>query len=228
MASCVVLEEQIEIPLGISSLLDFQTWSRGGDFPQTGRIDYVDGRIEVDMSPEELYSHGTVKAKLCAVLQQLVDEEDLGELFVDRTRVSHAGANLSAEPDLVFVSWASLETGRVRPVPKIGSGEDRYIELEGAPDLVVEIASDSSLAKDTRRLPQRYFAAGVAEFWFIDARGKPLVFQIHCRGARRFEPVPADADGLQRSQLFARSFRLERRKNRMNHWRYQLHIASDR
>src|SRR3990172_3727392 len=170
MASCVVFEERVEVPMPISSLGDFRTWSHSANFPQTGRIDYVDGRIEVDMSPEDLYSHGTLKAKLCAVLQRIVDDDDIGELFVDRTRVVNLAANLSVEPDLVFVSWQSLETGKVRPVPRGTGGEERYIELEGSPDLVVEIVSDSSVLKDTRRLPSLYYRAGVAEFWLIDAR----------------------------------------------------------
>ncbi len=50
----------------------------------------------------------------------------------------------------------------VAAVADVEDGHDagRYVELEGAPDLVVEIVSDSSVAKDTQRLPPRYAAAG--------------------------------------------------------------------
>jgi Uma2 family endonuclease len=53
-------------------------------------------------------------------------------------------------------------------VPKAGAEPGRYIDVEGPPDLIVEIVSDTSVAKDTRRLPEAYFRAGVAEFWLAD------------------------------------------------------------
>ena len=68
-------------------------------------------------------------------------------------------------------------------------------------------------------------SAGVVEFWLIDARGEHLQFQIHRRGARRFEPVASGRDGGQRSALFGKRFRLERQRNRMGHWRYQLYAS---
>ena len=36
---------------------------------------------------------------------------------------------MSVEPDLVFVSDASLDEGRVRLVPKVGGAADRYAEM---------------------------------------------------------------------------------------------------
>ena len=43
-------------------------------------------------------------------------------------------------------------------------------QVEGAADLVVEILGDSSVGKDTHRLPEAYAQAGVGELWLIDAR----------------------------------------------------------
>jgi len=45
--------------------------------------------------------------------------------------------------------------------------------------MVVELVGDASVGKDRRRLPPAYFAAGVTEFWLIDARGPELEFVIH-------------------------------------------------
>jgi hypothetical protein len=50
MAS-VLLEDQCLIPGQISSLADFRRWSLSGDFPASGRIDWVASQIEVDTSP---------------------------------------------------------------------------------------------------------------------------------------------------------------------------------
>ena len=52
MATIVNFDNPFEMPLSLQSLEDFRRWSHSGQFPETGRIDYVDGRIEVDMSPE--------------------------------------------------------------------------------------------------------------------------------------------------------------------------------
>ena len=54
------------------------------------------------------------------------------------------------------------------------------MELEG-PDLVVEIVSDSSVTKDTQRLPLSYWQAGVTEYWLVDVGGERLSFQIYSR-----------------------------------------------
>ncbi len=76
--------------------------------------------------------------------------------------------------------------------------------------------------KDEQRLPWAYFNAGVREFWLIDARKQPLVFQIYRRGKAAFLPVKADEDGYQRSAVFGCSYRLMRRKDTRGLWVYRL------
>jgi Uma2 family endonuclease len=114
---------------------------------------------------------------------------------------------------VVFVSEASLNLGRVRLIPRAGGGPDRFLELEGSPDLIVEIVSDSSVVKDTQRLPQAYYAAGVAEFWLLDARASDLLFRIHRRGATAYEPADRDPEGYQYSTVLAAWYRLDRSRN---------------
>jgi Uma2 family endonuclease len=115
-----------------------------------------------------------------------------------------------------------LSSGRVRLVPKATGEAERYIEIEGPPNVVVEIVSDSSVRKDTRRLPVSYWEAGVEEYWLADARGKQLMFQIYRRGTDGYEPVAADAEGFQTSAVFQRQFRLDRQRDRHGRWAYDL------
>jgi Uma2 family endonuclease len=96
------------------------------------------------------------------------------------------------------------------------------VEVEGPPDLIVEIVSDSSAAKDTERLPAAYWRAGVREFWLADARGATLVFQIHRPGPSAYEPVEPDADGYQYSPVLAHRLRLTRNRNARGRWTYDL------
>lgn len=222
MAGSILFEEQIEVPMGLHSLAEFRRWATSDEFPERGRIDYIAGRIEVDLSPEDLYTHGTVKTKLVMVLGARVESLGTGDLFSDRTRVSCPHADLSAEPDIVFVSEEGLESGRVKLVPKASGEPDRYIEFEGAPDLVVEILSDSSVKKDTERLPPACFAAGVIEYWLVDARRETLEFIIHRRGLEGYEPADVDAEGYQHSSVMGCWYRLDRFRNPRGRLKYDL------
>ena len=222
MATTVVFEGQVEIPLDLRSLADFRRWALSDDFPERGRVDYIAGRIEVDMSPEDFFCHGTLKMEIAAVLHRLVKQGNLGHLVSDRTRISSVEADASAEPDVVFLSHETLASGRARLVPKAGGELGRYVEVEGAPDLIVEIVSDSSVTKDTQRLPEAYHGAGVREFWLADARKEPLVFRIHRPGASAFEPVDPDADGFQPSAVFGCAFRLDGNRDAQGNWAFDL------
>ena len=218
MAS-IIFQEQLEVPGDIGSLADFRRWAASDSFPDQGRIDYVSGCIEVDMQPMPLYSHGGVRVEVASVLAQLVKQGDLGEVYFGRTRISSVPADLSAEPDIIFLSHDSIDSASVQFVEKVNRADDA-IEIEGGPDLVVEIVSDSSVSKDTKRLPAAYFSAGVREFWLIDARSDDLAFCIHRRGSSAFEPV--DVDEYQQSDVFSRRFRLTRKRNRRGRWAYEL------
>ena len=129
---------------------------------------------------------------------------------------------LKVEPDVVFLSHESLRTGRVRLVPKSGAEPGRYIEVEGPPDLIVEVVSDASVTKDTHHLPQAYFRAGVLEYWLADARAGQVLFRIHHRGRAGFEPATPDPDGFQPSPLFACRFRLDGSRDQRGHWAFDL------
>jgi Uma2 family endonuclease len=220
MATTLVIEDQLEIPLALHSLADFRRWAASDAFPERGRIDYLAGRIEVDMSPEDLFCHGTLKGEIHGALHQIVKSQDLGYLFIDRARISSVEADLSAEPDIVLVRYATLASGRV--IAKASGKPDRYIEMEGTPDLVVEIVSDSSVGKDTKRLPKAYFKAGVPELWLADARRQPLVFRIHERGRSRYRAVKPDPDGFHFSAVLGCHFRLESRRDAQGHQVFDL------
>jgi Uma2 family endonuclease len=174
------------------------------------------------MSPEDLFTHSTLKMEIGRVLATIAKASSLGFVVGDRTRVSSLEGGLSVEPDLVFVSYEAIQQRRVRLVPKASQEAGRYVEIEGAPDLVVEVVSDSSTTKDTRRLPPAYYRAGIRELWLIDARREQLLFQIHHHGSAGFDPVPADADGFQASLAFGRGFRLLRHRGHLGQWMYDL------
>ena len=77
------------------------------------------------------------------------------------------------------------------------------------------------MRKDTQRLPAAYHAAGVREFWLIDARGPEVRFTIHRREASGYMPT-VSADGTCRSDLFDCNFTLVRSRNANGRFVYDL------
>jgi Uma2 family endonuclease len=209
-------EESVHIPRQATrDLAGFRAWAVSPDFPENGRIDFLAGDLEVDMSPEDLHPHGAVKSELATALHQMV--ADTGEVYVSRARISSPQADFSVEPDVVVVFWETLDSGRLRYIP-----EANPIEMEGAPDLVVEIVSDSSEHKDLVLLPLLYAAARIPELWLVDARKKAIRFEIRSLGPDGYETVEPDAEGWRPSPRLGRRFRLVRQEVRPGRWIYRL------
>jgi Uma2 family endonuclease len=162
-----------------------------------------------------------LKGELYRVLSNRVKRRGSGLLLVDRSRLCHDDAGLSAEPDVLFVSHDTLNKGRARLVP-MANDEEEFIEINGSADLVVEVVSTHSVRKDTVLLPETYYASGVTEFWLVDARGDELVFQIQRRGKQGFVPMQCDKHGFQFSAVMNCAYRLERQRNQYGHWTYDL------
>jgi len=221
-AFAVSSEESFHIPAAAFGFEGFRRWAQTDAFPESGRIDYLAGDVDVDMSPEEISTHSLVKSAFALGLGTLIAERELGYLFIDRTRVSVPAAQLSVEPDLLVVFQESLREGRVRLLSWSTRNPERLTEIEGPVDLVVEVVSDSSVQKDTKRLPPLYAQAGVPELWIADARGKALRFDIHALEGGAYVRIPPDAAGWTRSPKLGVSFRLVRRRDPFTGWAYRL------
>jgi Uma2 family endonuclease len=217
----VIIEDRLRIPAAAHTLAGFRAWLESGCFQEGGRIDFLAGDIEVEVSPAELLTHGAVQAALAARLHALFFERDLGEVFAGRTRFTSRAAGLSAEPDVVGVFWESLEEGRVRYSAAADEAPERSAEIDGPPDLIVEILSDGSAGRDTERLPRLYALAGVRELWLVDARSPQLRFEIHALQGAAYLPVPPDPQGWLRSEQLGRSVRLTRQSGGGT-WKYLL------
>lgn len=222
MASIFLAEEQLEIPLEIGTLPEFRRWALSPEFPEKGRIDFIDGTIEVDMSPENVFFHGTIKVRLVVEIQTRVDELQLGHVLSDCSRVSNEAANLSAKPDILVIAQDAIDSGRVRLVPAASGDPDSFVEIEGAPDLVVEIVSDGSEHKDTKRLLDAYYRAGIREYWIVDVRDDELDLQVLRSGKGQFEPSERDANGYQLSGVLQCRYKLQRKRGIGGFWQFSL------
>ena len=128
----VLVEDQCLIPGDLATLAAFRRWAVSDAFPQAGRIDWVASHIEVDTSPEGIFTHGTLKTALVGRLWPLAQDRGI-HLFTGETRVSSVAGDLSVEPDVVAVSDAAIDAGRVRLVLASGGRPDRFVELKAPP-----------------------------------------------------------------------------------------------
>lgn len=211
----------LDVPVEPFTFDRFRSWTLSDSFPEKGRIDYLGSRVDVDMSPESLYTHGNVKTEVASVLKAWAKRDDSGEVFSDQTRVVEPEVGLSSNPDVLFLSDEAVESGRVVLTPKAERPNDA-VEIVGPPDLVVEIVSDSSVSKDTRDLYSLYFDAGVREYWLIDARGAEISFRLLTRGPSGWREAIPDSEGFRLSLVLRRQYRLVRKAGRRGEWRYDL------
>ena len=135
--------------------------------PDDERYELLDG--ELVMSPSPNRAHQRIDAKLGWRLAQFVEERDLGEVFSAPFDVVLSDTNV-VQPDLLFVSK-----------------EQAYIVTEdnirGAPDLVVEIISPSTIERDRSLKRALYARYGVREYWLVDPDTRTVTVLLLDEGA---------------------------------------------
>ncbi len=219
--STIVIADQVRIPSWVNDLESFRRWARSDDYPERGWVSFLDGEIWVDTSMEQLFTHNQVKTEFTVVLGSLMKREELGYYFSDRVLLSNEQANLSTEPDGTFCSFAALEAKRIRLLEGVEQG---YVEIEGAPDMVLEVVSAYSVRKDTKILRHLYGRAGIPEYWLVDARKSSLQFDI-LRWTERGYLAGRRRHGWLKSKVFGRSFLLETKPDRLGHPQFFLRMA---
>lgn len=221
VVSTILLDdEEVRIPGWVRDLESFRRWYYLDEFPESGRICYLNGEVWVDMSREQAFSHNLLKTQFAAVLTLLLQSLRLGIFFGDGMRVTNPAADLSCRPDGVFVAHKSFRSGKVRLVE---ASEEGFIELEGAPDMALEVVSPSTVHKDTVRLRDLYWKAGIQEYWIADARGERLLFDILQHGSKGYTVTRKQA-GWVKSAVFGKSFRLMRRTGELGNPEYTLSV----
>lgn len=215
----------IDIPASAHTMQGFRDWTYSEEFPQQGRISFIRGRLILDMSPERYETHVKVKAVITRVLANLVVERDLGDFYPDGGRLINDRGAVSNEPDALFASWATLESGRLAPPADRPGG--KHVDLVGTPDWVCEVVSDSSEEKDRISLRHSYHEAGIPEYWLVDARdeGEEIDFELLVRHPAAYEHAE-QVKGWQFSPVFARWFKFTRQLDRLGRWKYDLKMVT--
>jgi len=201
--SAIVIGNDVRIPEWVKDFDSFRRWTRSEDFPEYGRIVFLGDHIWVD--PEmERDEHNQAKSEMVMVVGGMTRAKRLGRYYNDGMRVVHPEISLSHEPDGAFVSKKALLRQRVQ----LPDGAET-VELLGAPDMVLEVISPSSVKKDTVILPELYWKAGIQEYWLIDPRNGGCQFDIFKPGAKGYVATRRQGGWL-KSNVFGKSFRLTR------------------
>ena len=216
--STTLVEAAIAIPVWVVDLESFRRWADTDEFPDNGRVSYLNGGVWVDMSKEQVFSDNQVKQEYSRTLGNLAKGQSLGRYYPDGLRLSNIPADISNQADGTFVSRKSLQSGRARLVRGARGG---YVELEGSPDMLLEVVSQSSVQKDMKLLKELYWEAGVTEYWLVDARRDPLVFVIQRHTPEGYVPVRKQA-AWQKSAVFGKSFKLAVQQDELGHPEYTL------
>ena len=216
--STAALAKKIVIPGWVSDFDSFCEWSRTDEFPQRGRFCFLRGGLWVDLSMETL-KHNQVKGQYAVVLGGLAESADLGQFLHDRFGLKYPEIRLATEPDGMFVSWGVLKQGRARFI-KAAKGDD-WVDLEGTPDMALEVVSDSSVEKDTVILFHSYWEAGIPEYWLVDVREDRLRFDIFRHTEDGYVAI-RPRGGWLKSGVFGKSFRLSGGLNKVGRPAYKL------
>ena len=162
--------------------------------PDDGRIvEWANGEIIKHMPPGP--AHQRTSSTLEALLKLYVKRLNLGEVFDAPFEVRLWPDGPSREPDVLFVRRERLSL----------LSDKRF---EGAPDLVVEIISPTSVTLDRVDKYLEYERAGVGEYWIIDPRPRQQQADFFVRGeAGRFVSAPVDDDGVYQATVLP-GFRL--------------------
>jgi Uma2 family endonuclease len=220
--AAVVIEDRASIPPWVDDLDTFRRWTRTEEFPEHGLFAYLQGDIWVDLTMEELLTHNRVKVAFTAALFVLLRLNPLGSFVPDRMRWTNPQVALSTEPDGLFHTWSTVQSGQLRFVEGARGG---IIELEGTPDMVLEIVSATSFNKDTVRLRELYWRAGVSEYWLVDARSDLPRFEILRHTPAAYVPVEPQ-DGWLASTVLGHAFKLTRETDPLGHPLFVVEVRS--
>ncbi|MEI9898340.1 MAG: Uma2 family endonuclease [Chthoniobacter sp.] len=127
-------------------------------FDETERYEIYNGRL-IPMAPSPNAFHQRLVSRLHLLLAGFVQTRDLGEVFVAPFDVVLAEDN-TAQPDLLFIAMENANIVKDW--------------VFGAPDLVVEILSPSSIRRDRYDKQTQYARFGVKEYWIVDPANHSL------------------------------------------------------
>lgn len=121
------------------------------------KYDVEEGVMRV--APSASSDHGSAQGGFIQALRNYLDDHPVGRAFVEVDIFLPDGGD-PLRPDVSFVSRERSAIVKQH--------------IHGTPDLVCEVLSDSTAARDLGVKAERYLKCGVAEYWIIDPRNRTV------------------------------------------------------
>ncbi len=153
--------------------------------PDDKRYELVEGEFFLVPAPN-LY-HQRILRELDAALYRYLQQHALGEIFFAPCDVVFSEINV-VQPDLIFVSRERMTILT-------------EANIQGAPDLVVEILSPSTAQRDLGIKRNLYAKFGVREYWIVDPESKTVQVLSWTEAGYRVEAIVLQA-GVHNSSVF--------------------------
>lgn len=154
--------------------------------PEGKRYQLLDG--EMILAPSPVTRHQTILRRLSRAIEDFVAENALGQVWFAPLDVVLSDHDVT-QPDILFVSNSR-------------SGIVTEANIQGAPDLVVEILSPGTAMHDRGYKQSLYGSHGVREYWLVDPDAETvevlveeaqalLLHATHLRGGSLTSPLLA-------------------------------------
>ena len=155
--------------------------------PEGTLAELISGKLY--MSPTPSPRHQRSVKKLMLALHHVIDENDLGELFMAPCDVYLDDEANAVQPDLFFISRDKIEVMDDSPI-------------RGVPDLIVEVLSPGNGNYDLFIKKDLYERFGVAEYWIVNPKTREAIvhslrggtYVIADKGIRKFYSPLLDRD----------------------------------
>lgn len=145
------------------------------------RYEILDGELFVTPSP--LAWHQQISMNLTLALGMHVRAHKLGQLFYAPFDVVLSRTDV-VQPDILFISAARAEI-------------ITRANVQGAPDLVIEVLSDGTRRNDEIQKRNAYDRFGVAEYWIVDPELELMtIYRRDADGFRRVAEVENGPHGV--------------------------------
>ena len=153
--------------------------------PDDERYQLIDGELIMSESP--IIAHQDNQMKLGNRMTNFVERNDAGVVYSPNTDVVLSDTDV-VQPDLLFISK-----------------ERRHIigeaNIQGAPDLVVEILSPSTTRRDWGVKRELYAKHGVREYWIADPANKMVWVMLLKDGVLEIQQTCHPGDTIASSVL---------------------------
>ena len=157
-------------------------------FPDDGkRHELIDGEHYVTPSP--VTKHQRISGNIFVILGTYIQKTKIGQLFAAPMDVVLSDLDV-VQPDLLFISnaRASIMTEK---------------NIQGAPDLVVEILSESSRKTDEMIKRKLYERHRVSEYWIVDPELESVkIYRFSDKGYSRIAELSVETNDTLASPLF--------------------------